>query len=248
MSLVSSGSATSGTKHDLLRGATAEPAWREWVARLPRAELRPRSVLIVSPHPDDETLGLGAALADWAAADISVRVVAVTDGEGSHPGRPGLGPLRCSEQNRALAELGIVHPPIRLRLPDTDLARHSDELVAALVDLTECDDLVVAPWEHDGHGDHDAVGMAAAKAAQRTGAGLASYPIWAWQWARPSDLEGLALHRIQGSHRARTAKAAAIAHFRSQLDPYRDCAPILPPGVVAHFRRIHEVLAVRPRA
>ena len=42
-------------------------------------------VLVLAPHPDDETLGCGAALAAAVTAGYAVRVVAATDGDGSHP-------------------------------------------------------------------------------------------------------------------------------------------------------------------
>jgi LmbE family N-acetylglucosaminyl deacetylase len=41
--------------------------------------------LVLAPHPDDETLGTGALIADAAARDALAGVVFVTDGAGSHP-------------------------------------------------------------------------------------------------------------------------------------------------------------------
>src|SRR5690606_13482680 len=47
-------------------------------------------------------------------------------------------------------------------------------------------DLVLAPWEHDGHPDHDAVGRAAlAATAALPGLRLLRYPVWAWHWLPP---------------------------------------------------------------
>ena len=48
--------------------------------------------------------------------------------------------------------------------------------------------LLAAPWRHDGHPDHEAVGRAAAVAARRTDARLVEYPVWMWHWGTEQDL------------------------------------------------------------
>ena len=44
-------------------------------------------VVVVAPHPDDEVLGAGGALASLAARGTRVLLVAVTEGEASTPER-----------------------------------------------------------------------------------------------------------------------------------------------------------------
>lgn len=46
------------------------------------------------PHPDDEVLGFGGALALLAGQGARLRIVADTDGEASHPHSPTLSPAR----------------------------------------------------------------------------------------------------------------------------------------------------------
>ena len=41
--------------------------------------------LVVAPHPDDEVLGAGGLVSRLLDGSIEVNVLAVTDGEGSHP-------------------------------------------------------------------------------------------------------------------------------------------------------------------
>ena len=70
----------------------------------------PGTVLIVAPHPDDETFGCGAALAAAAAAGRRIAIVLLTDGEGSHPQSVAYPPdrmadLRLAELRAALAHL-----------------------------------------------------------------------------------------------------------------------------------------------
>ena len=43
--------------------------------------LSTRRVIIVAPHPDDEVLGAGGLIQAALSRDISVEVVAVTDGD-----------------------------------------------------------------------------------------------------------------------------------------------------------------------
>src|SRR6185312_15572981 len=70
------------------RPGTAEEAWDGWVElkHLPVADpLDWPSAVIVAAHPDDEILGAGGTLARLAAGGARLRLVAVTDGEASHP-------------------------------------------------------------------------------------------------------------------------------------------------------------------
>jgi N-acetylglucosamine malate deacetylase 2 len=67
------------------------------------------SVLAVCAHPDDESFGLGAALATFAAAGSTVAVLCFTHGEASTLGAdtPELGRVRAAELAGAAEELGV---------------------------------------------------------------------------------------------------------------------------------------------
>lgn len=200
---------------------------------------------MVAPHPDDETLAVGGTLATWSAAGTRIVVVAVTDGEGSHPGRPGLADRRAGEQRRALTALGIEADPIRLGLPDTGVPDHRRALTDALVDITDAGPsgaVIVAPWELDAHCDHDATGQAAAEAARRVGVALLAYPGWAWQWAVPADFAGVALLRHRLGDDAQRRKGTAVAAFSTQTTSWEGAAPILSEQFLERFRRRDEVL------
>ena len=70
--------------------AVRPPAVRLWRRELQRRAVDEtlgaagRSCLVLAPHPDDETLGVGALIARKRAAGTRVRVLVVTDGRGSH--------------------------------------------------------------------------------------------------------------------------------------------------------------------
>ena len=233
------------------RPGTAEEAWESWVelGRLPVADPAAwASAVIVAAHPDDEVLGAGGTIAILAAAGARLRLVAVTDGEASHPGADPaqIARARTTETAAALETLGAGDiEVIRLRLPDTGLAACEDELAAMLRAQCAGFGTVLAPWEADAHADHEAAGRAARRAARQAGQDVLAYPIWMWHWAKPGDGR-VPWHRacqIPLPADAAARKRAAIGTFTSQLTD-RDGAggPVLPAGIVAHFTRRQEVL------
>jgi len=229
------------------RPGTAEAEWRAWpgLAGLPAADPASwGSVLVVAAHPDDEVLGAGGTMALLATAGIRLRLVAVTDGEASHPGcadPAALAARRAAETAAALRQLGAQSAEvIRLRLPDTGVAAHQDRLAGRLSELAAGFDTCLAPWEGDVHADHEAAG----RAARQAGPPTLCYPVWAWHWARPGDAR-VPWHRavavpLPGPVARR--KRAAIGCFTSQLERRGGGAPVLPAGTVAHFTRSLEVL------
>jgi LmbE family N-acetylglucosaminyl deacetylase/SAM-dependent methyltransferase len=109
---------------------------------------------------------------------------------------------------------------------------------------------LVAPWRQDGHPDHTAAGTAAARVAERTGARLLEYPIWAWHWSTPQDeiwpggSGPVAGWRLDLDETARTRKRTALAAHGSQVEPLSDQPgdeAIVQPGFAAHFERDYEL-------
>lgn len=207
----------------------------------------PRRVVVLAPHPDDEVLAVGGAL---HALDADVRVVAITDGEASHPRsrtvtRAALAVRRADERDLALRRLGVRAEVIRLGQPDGGV--RDAALVPRLIPLVRDADLCLAPWEHDGHPDHDATGRAAIAACASAGVALVRYPVWAWHWAEPDQLSLGQARKITLGPAAQRAKRAAIAAYQSQIAPL-SAAPgdeaILPPAVLARFARPFEVVIV----
>lgn len=193
-------------------------------------------VVLVVPHPDDEVLGLAGVLQELARRATPVLLVAVTDGEASHPGRAAeLRPLRASERALALSVLGSDPEIVRLGHPDG--AVDEQRLRGQLRELVGPHDVALAPWSHDGHPDHDACGRATAGLGLRT----YSYLVWAWHWATPADLPWEKALRVPLSVTDLTHKRRAVAAFRSQL---AGADPILPAHVTDRLLRAVEVLLV----
>ncbi|WP_051757062.1 PIG-L deacetylase family protein [Kitasatospora purpeofusca] len=243
---------------------TPEQAWESWsglkglptvdaLAVLPaRPDRRPR-VLVVAAHPDDEVLGFGGTLAVLAASGVRVRLVSVTAGEASHPHSRAsvarnLAAVRNRELHEALARLGAADVQrVALAVPDGEVARHEREVSGRLTELLRDCDLCVAPYSHDRHPDHEAAGRAALAAGASRGVAVWEYPVWAWHWAVPGDgrLPWHRAVRLPLPFAAQDRKRAALACFRSQIEPLGDRpedAAILPPAELAHFRRDFEVI------
>ena len=58
-----------------------EAGWNPRLAGLPRWQPPHRPTIVISPHPDDETLGTGGLISELRFWGIEVTIVAVTDGE-----------------------------------------------------------------------------------------------------------------------------------------------------------------------
>ena len=52
---------------------------------------------VIAPHPDDETLGLGATMATLCDAGVDVQVVSVSDGGAAYPGLELMQPVPNSK-------------------------------------------------------------------------------------------------------------------------------------------------------
>jgi LmbE family N-acetylglucosaminyl deacetylase len=203
-------------------------AWHERLERLPRTPPADPGgrVLVLSAHPDDEVLAIGGWLA--AHADRDVVFVTATDGEASHPDSPttsgdDLRARRPGELVDALRALGFEHPDVRrLLLPDGGLAGSAEALDAALAPLVAAADLVLAPFELDGHPDHDAVGAAAVRlCGDRTR--LWRFPVWTWAWTEPDGQPWEPqLRRLDSSAEHRDRKRRAIDAFVTQVQPLGD--------------------------
>ena len=125
-------------------------------------------VLVVAPHPDDESLGCGGLLALLGDAGVDVHPLLVTDGTASHPNSRRFDAdarraLRDAEWHNALSCLGLGDARThRLGWPDGDVPVASDprfaSATAALRTLVDemGPKLVLMPWRRDPHPDHRA--------------------------------------------------------------------------------------------
>ena len=198
--------------------------------RLPVRDLDacPGGIVVVAPHPDDESLGCGGLIAQGCRLGRDVRLVVVSDGCGSHPNSRTYPPerlraLREAETLRAAAELGLPEDHVRfLRLPDASVPSAGPEAEAAARAIADtardcAAGAVFVTWRHDPHCDHEACAALVDLARPDLGAArVYAYPVWGWTLAPEREVEdGPAGFRLDvGADRA--AKRRAVAAHASQ--------------------------------
>jgi LmbE family N-acetylglucosaminyl deacetylase len=220
---------------------TAEEDWVERLDGLPLWHPESVPTVILSPHPDDETLGAGGLIARLRADDVPVTVVAITDGEGAYEDVPGLAPTRVEEQTEALRRLGVPETSIiRLQLPDRNVTACEDKLVQELSVILQPGMQLIAPWPGDFHPDHEATGRAAQRIAHQLGLVLVFYLFWTWHRGTPATLERLPLVALPLSPAEQQARQHALEAHRSQFE-HPGGEPILSPRLIEPAQRTFEV-------
>ncbi|CAM3132432.1 acetylglucosaminylphosphatidylinositol deacetylase [Pseudomonas floridensis] len=212
--------------------------------------------VIIAPHPDDEVLGCGGLMRQLAQLEREILLISVTDGTASHPGSTlwpvqRLSVIRPQESADALNRLDIPLERLewlRAGLQDGGVAADEEALVVLLEQHLCATDVVFATWSRDGHGDHEAVGRAAAKACQHTSAQLHEVPVWAWHWADPEDerLPWDRARKVLLDPETIARKRDAAHAFASQLqgDPGIGLSPVLPAGVLERLLQPFEVVFI----
>ena len=125
----------------------------------------------------------------------------------------------------------MSNPPdlVRLDLGDGQLHDRQDELAEVLSTHVTADALLIAPWDRDGHSDHDACGRVAEVVAAQCSAVLLSGLFWAWHRRGPQDLDGQHLHRLPLDAPMQRRRRAALSCHASQLEAEVATKPILSP-------------------
>ena len=189
-----------------------------------------RTLLHLSPHPDDELAGMPAAL--MALRDAGWRIVNLACGLG----RPEQHEIRRAELEEACRRAGFellpCDPPLALSAGD-DLAAAEATLVELLARLLPelSPALVCAPSPHDGHHAHELVGRAARRALE-TYAGPPP-PLWLWGvWADlpfPTVIVPFDRARLAEIEHALAAHASELA--RLPIDRLIEARALLAAGV-----------------
>jgi LmbE family N-acetylglucosaminyl deacetylase len=219
---------------------TSEREWLNMLADRPEWTPKDGPIVVVSPHPDDEVLAAGGLIHSWAASGRPVTIVSVTDGEAAFPAWRGLDLVRRGELKGALRRLCLTHVSVvRIGLPDGRVSAHANRLRNALLAVSDPSITLIAPYERDGHPDHEVIGEVCCGLARSHGVSVARYPVWTWHHTHPDSLATARWGKFSLSPEARRAKARAVKCFESQLQPQR-AAPVVPRHVLLHFERPYE--------
>lgn len=216
--------------HFAPRRARSTPVAHRWAAVHRRArswEVPAVPTLVVTPHPDDESLTVGGLIARQRGRGVPVTVLAVTDGEAAYPDRRlafDLKTVRVVEQHAALERLGVDSDHIvRLGIPDGAVPDRQHDLAGTIAELAGEAGLVVSPWPQDWHSDHEACGRAALDAVRDPNVRHVHSVFWGWHH-RPTSLlppgDVLAVELEPHEYRAREqAIACHVSQVSDDLTP-----------------------------
>src|SRR4051812_1984490 len=128
---------------------------------------RPFRLMCVLAHPDDESLGMGGALAKYASEEVETYVVTATRGEKGRSGSEeplaleAVGHLRDAELRAAAAELGVREVSfLGYRDSELDQANPTEAIGRIVAQLRRVKPHVVLTFAPDGaygHPDHIAI-------------------------------------------------------------------------------------------
>ncbi len=219
--------------------------------------------VVLSPHPDDESLGAGGLIAAAWARGQHAEVILVTDGAGSHPHSKTypaerLIDLRRKELEQAGTALGLPAGRLTfLSLPDTRAPTSGALFDSAVVTMEGVirqagAKTVFATWKHDPHCDHEATAaMASALRSHDPSLRLWAYPIWGWHLEAGAvvDTSPPKGFRLDISPWLAVKRAAISAH-RSQMSDLIDDDPDgfrFTPETLAPFLGSYEYFIEVPR-
>ncbi|MBS1103490.1 PIG-L family deacetylase [Gluconobacter sp. Dm-62] len=191
--------------------------------------IMPGTAFILSPHPDDESLGCGGFIACAVENEQPPVVAIVSDGSASHPGSAiwppkRLARLRQEESRDAAAVLGLPYDRLLfLGLQDAAVPTQGDSFDAVVQHLCEVVErygcqTVLVPWRYDPHCDHEAVWIMGQKLkALLPRLTLLAYPVWGLTLPPEMEIDEMAPTGARLDIRKfLSRKRAAIQAHRSQ--------------------------------
>lgn len=216
--------------------------------------------LIVAPHPDDESLGCGGAIALLRKFDCDVSILVLSDGTLSHPNSKKfpasvLRDLREREMLGAIEILGVQAKSLTfLRYLDRSVPNKDSEFFASAVKVCQNylekikPQTILLPWRRDPHPDHLAANqiIVTARTHLDFATRIIEYPIWAWELATREDAPQsteVTAWRLDIKTVA-PQKQRAIAAHRSQTTDLIDDDPTgfrLTPDILANFAASWEI-------
>ena len=191
-------------------------------------------VLVFSPHPDDESIGIGGYIAQSIENGAIVEIVLVTNGD-FH----GNEQVRYAEFKKATHILGVPESNlVFLGFPDGKL----DEIDPAVFSVTLQSqieqfnpNIIIYPDVHDANPDHSTIGKAVQKILAADPQQIISYEYlvhFKLIWPRPRELapnldlspparlinEDTTWEKVPLSQNIENIKSEAIHTYRSQLE------------------------------
>lgn|SRR5689334_6140192 len=213
-----------------------------------------RRVLVIAPHADDETLGVGGTLARCAAQGDEVHVAVVTGhGAEPHPLWPrSLWDKIRGEAKQAMAILGVAHLHFE-EVPAAMVADHPvyllNQTVGGLIAKIE-PDVLYAPFLFDLHKDHREIFHAlsvAWRASSATGRKIREVYCYEVQsethWNAPYLEAGFVPNTWVDISAHLETKLRALACYASQVRPAPDARSLEAVRALAVWRGSQQGMA-----
>lgn len=193
----------------------------------------PVRVLVIAPHADDETIGLGGTIARHAAAGDEVTVAVVTGhGAEPHPLWPRSAWDRVRDEARRATALLGVKALVFEEVPAARVAEQPpwrlNQLTSSIVERAAPEVLYV-PFPYDLHKDHRELFHSLSVAWRPSSAvGRAIREIYCYEvlsethWNIPYVEAGFLPHAFVDISAQLETKMAALACYESQLRPSPD--------------------------
>jgi N-acetylglucosamine malate deacetylase 1 len=114
-----------------------------------------KRIIVLAPHPDDETIGCGGTIAKLARSGSNVCILFVSRGDAVNVKVKGLADIRENEAHRACEILGVQELVFR-DFPDGKLEKHYDEVKDSVRGVIKSynPDIIFTPSVMDLHPDH----------------------------------------------------------------------------------------------
>lgn len=133
-------------------------------------------ILVIVPHPDDETIGMGGFIRKYSS---NCTLMLVTNGCFGNPeyGREETIRIRNEEYGKALARLGVSSRCIYLGIDDRNVRKNLDRIKQA---IDEDYDYIFVPNSNDDHIDHRAISKYISRLRQwgRIKSTVVEYEVW----------------------------------------------------------------------
>ena len=186
-------------------------------------------ILVLSPHPDDESIGCGGSICQHADAGHRIVSVFLTSGELGLKklSREAAWQIREAEAHAAAKILGIAETHF-LRQPDWTLADAVEPATTALGPIvsSERPELIYVPHSAEWHPDHKAAGVVVRHALSLAGLApeVRAYEVWTplAQYDLVVDITALMPRKLQAI-RAHASQFHEIDYARAAegLNAYR---------------------------
>jgi len=195
-------------------------------------------LLLLAPHPDDESLACSVLLQQALEAGAAIRVVYVTDGDNNpwpqralerkwrlqESDRARWGMIRRTEALAALAVLGVNTSEVEfLGLPDQRLTNllltgsqsTLDKLERSILQWNPSD--IIAPDLTDTHPDHSATALLLRIVLEQSASSERQLSLWNFLVHGNGDCQRLGAAALLQTRRQRARKIAAIDCHKTQL-------------------------------